>query len=106
MTSLTAQCSRAVKVLERSYLLRSGGEIIERPQFMYMRIAVVIHGDDIPRVLETYELLSTGKYSHASPTMWNAGTAWMRLGTGANRWDPQSMLTPVVKPESKTQWCV
>ena len=40
-----------------------------------MRIAVVIHGDDIPRVLETYELLSTGKYSHASPTMWNAGTA-------------------------------
>ena len=41
---------------------------------MYMRIAIVLHKDDIPRVLETYELLSNGKYSHASPTMWNAGT--------------------------------
>ena len=41
---------------------------------MYMRLAVVIHKDDIPRVLETYDLLSNGKYSHASPTMWNAGT--------------------------------
>jgi len=63
-----------IKTLMRSYLLRCNGCIVERPQHMYMRVAVGIHGDDIKSVIETYNLLSLGYISHASPTMFNAGT--------------------------------
>ena len=60
--------------LESSYLLRINGEVVERPQHMWMRVAAGIHGPSVPRILETYELLSQGLYTHASPTLFNAGT--------------------------------
>lgn len=62
------------KTLEKSYLLRINGAIVERPQHMLMRVAVGIHMDDIPRVLETYSLLSQRYFTHATPTLFNAGT--------------------------------
>lgn len=65
-----------LKTLERSYLLKEGdtGEIIERPQNMWLRVAVGIHKHDIPRVIETYNLMSQFYFTHASPTLFNAGT--------------------------------
>ena len=60
--------------MHRSYLLRVGGEVVERPQFLYMRVAVAIHGDDVSRVLDTYHLLAERAYTHATPTLYNAGT--------------------------------
>ena len=62
------------KTLERSYLLRINGKIVERPQHMIMRVAVGIHGDDIDRVIETYSLMSERYFTHASPTLFNSGT--------------------------------
>eukprot|EP00567_Pseudictyota_dubia_P004422 CAMPEP_0197436222 /NCGR_PEP_ID=MMETSP1175-20131217/3696_1 /TAXON_ID=1003142 /ORGANISM="Triceratium dubium, Strain CCMP147" /LENGTH=821 /DNA_ID=CAMNT_0042965459 /DNA_START=105 /DNA_END=2570 /DNA_ORIENTATION=- len=62
------------KTLEKSYLLKLHGKIAERPQHMLMRVAVGIHLDDIPRVLETYNLLSNRYFTHATPTLFNAGT--------------------------------
>ena len=62
------------KTLERSYLLRIDGKIVERPQHMIMRVAVGIHGSDIDRVIETYNLMSERYFTHASPTLFNAGT--------------------------------
>ncbi|KIY46749.1 RIR1_NEUCR ribonucleoside-diphosphate reductase large chain [Fistulina hepatica ATCC 64428] len=62
------------KTLERSYLLRINGRVAERPQHMIMRVAVGIHGSDIDRVIETYNLMSERYFTHASPTLFNAGT--------------------------------
>ncbi len=62
------------KTLERSYLLRIDGKIAERPQHMLMRVAVGIHGRDIERAIETYNLMSHRYFTHASPTLFNAGT--------------------------------
>ncbi|SCV99886.1 LAFE_0B04676g1_1 [Lachancea fermentati] len=62
------------KTLERSYLLRIDGKVAERPQHLIMRVAVGIHGRDIERVLETYNLMSLRYFTHASPTLFNAGT--------------------------------
>lgn len=62
------------KTLERSYLLKINGEIVERPQHMLMRVSVGIHKDDIPSVIKTYNLLSEGWFTHATPTLFNAGT--------------------------------
>jgi ribonucleotide reductase alpha subunit len=62
------------KTLEKSYLLKMHGKIAERPQLMLMRVAVGIHGDDIPAVIETYNLLSGRFFTHATPTLFNAGT--------------------------------
>jgi ribonucleotide reductase alpha subunit len=62
------------KTLEKSYLLKMHGKIAERPQLMLMRVAVGIHGDDIPRVIETYNHLSDRYFTHATPTLFNAGT--------------------------------
>lgn len=62
------------KTLERSYLVRCGGVIVERPQHMLMRVALGVHGDDIDNVLKTYDLLSQGWFIHATPTLFNAGT--------------------------------
>uniref|UniRef100_A0A7S4ADX9 Ribonucleoside-diphosphate reductase n=1 Tax=Pseudo-nitzschia australis TaxID=44445 RepID=A0A7S4ADX9_9STRA len=62
------------KTLEKSYLLKLNGKIAERPQCMLMRVAVGIHGDDIERVLETYQGLSERYFTHATPTLFNAGT--------------------------------
>mmetsp|Transcript_19727 Transcript_19727/g.38611 ORF Transcript_19727/g.38611 Transcript_19727/m.38611 type:complete len:795 (+) Transcript_19727:262-2646(+) len=62
------------KTLERSYLLRLDGKITERPQHMLMRVAIGIHKDDIDRAIETYELMSQKFFTHATPTLFNAGT--------------------------------
>lgn len=62
------------KTLERSYLLKLNGRTAERPQHMLMRVSVGIHGSDIDRVLETYNLMSERYFTHASPTLFNAGT--------------------------------
>jgi ribonucleoside-diphosphate reductase alpha chain len=62
------------KTLERSYLLRVHGKIIERPQHMLMRVALGIHKNDIDSVIETYELMSDKWFTHATPTLFNAGT--------------------------------
>ncbi|CAN1235126.1 Ribonucleoside-diphosphate reductase large subunit [Linum perenne] len=62
------------KTLERSYLLKVDGQIVERPQHMLMRVAVGIHKNDIDSVLQTYTLMSQGWFTHATPTLFNAGT--------------------------------
>lgn len=62
------------KTLERSYLLKVNGEIVERPQHMLMRVALGIHGEDIDAAIETYHLMSEKWFTHASPTLFNAGT--------------------------------
>ena len=62
------------KTLERSYLLKLNGEIVERPQHMLMRVSVGIHMDDIDNVLSTYELMSKRFFTHATPTLFNSGT--------------------------------
>ncbi|XP_013405225.1 ribonucleoside-diphosphate reductase large subunit [Lingula anatina] len=62
------------KTMERSYLLKINGKVAERPQHMLMRVAVGIHWDDIDAVIETYDLLSEKWFTHASPTLFNAGT--------------------------------
>jgi len=62
------------KTLERSYLLKLNGQIVERPQHMLMRVAVGIHMEDIDSVLETYELMSKKYFTHATPTLFNSGT--------------------------------
>ncbi len=62
------------KTLERSYLLRLHGKVVERPQHMLMRVAVGIHKNDIENAVRTYNDLSEGWYTHATPTLFNAGT--------------------------------
>ena len=62
------------KTLEKSYLLKIDGKIVERPQHMYMRVAIGIHKTDIDSVISTYNLLSERWFTHATPTLFNAGT--------------------------------
>ena len=62
------------KTLERSYLLKLNGRIVERPQHMLMRVAVGIHLDDMDAVVDTYELMSKKYFTHATPTLFNSGT--------------------------------
>lgn len=69
------------KTLERSYLLRIDGKVAERPQHMLMRVAVGIHGEDIDAAIETYNLMSEKYFTHASPTLFNAGTPRPQLSS-------------------------
>lgn len=62
------------RTLARAYLLRDNDRIVERPQIMLMRIAMGIHCGDLERTIETYDFMSRGVFTHASPTMFNAGT--------------------------------
>ena len=62
------------KTLERSYLLRINGKIVERPQHMLMRVSIGIHLNDLDSVIETYDLMSKKFFTHATPTLFNAGT--------------------------------
>ena len=62
------------KTLERSYLLKLNGAVAERPQHMLMRVAVGIHHENIDKALETYDLMSQGFFTHATPTLFNSGT--------------------------------
>jgi ribonucleoside-diphosphate reductase alpha subunit len=63
-----------LKTLEKSYLQRVDGKLIETPQYLFMRVAIGIHGKDVPSVLETYDNMSQGFFIHATPTLFNAGT--------------------------------
>ena len=69
------------KTLEKSYLLRLDGKVVERPQHMLMRVAIGIHMDDLDSVLETYNLLSEKWFTHATPTLFNAGTPKPQLSS-------------------------
>ncbi len=62
------------KTLERSYLLKINGNIVERPQHMLMRVSVGIHKEDLDAAIETYELMSKRMFTHATPTLFNSGT--------------------------------
>ena len=62
------------KTLERSYLLKVQGKVVERPQHMLMRVAVGIHKDDIDSAIRTYHNMSQRWFTHASPTLFNSGT--------------------------------
>ena len=63
-----------LKTLEKGYLQKIDGDIIETPQYLYMRVSIGIHGHDVDHVLETYEAMSKGLFIHATPTLFNAGT--------------------------------
>ena len=69
------------KTLERSYLMKIDGKIVERPQHMLMRVAVGIHGENIEKAIETYNLLSEKWFTHATPTLFNAGTPKPQLSS-------------------------
>lgn len=62
------------KTIERSYLLRLDGEIVERPQHMLMRVSLGIHKDDLEAAVATYNMMSDGWFTHATPTLFNSGT--------------------------------
>ncbi len=69
------------KTLERSYLLKMNGKVAERPQHLLMRVAVGIHQSDIAAAIKTYELMSEKWYTHATPTLFNAGTPKPQLSS-------------------------
>jgi len=69
------------KTLERAYLIKVNKKVIERPQHMWMRVAIGIHGYDIKEILETYDLLSKKYFTHATPTLFNAGTRLPQLSS-------------------------
>lgn len=69
------------RTLERSYLMKIDGKVVERPQHLIMRVAVGIHGDDIAAAIETYNLLSDKWFTHATPTLFNAGTPKPQLSS-------------------------
>jgi len=70
-----------IKTLMKSYLFKIDEQIVERPQYMLMRVAIGIHGEDIASVLETYELMSNKYFIHATPTLFNAGTPHPQLSS-------------------------
>ncbi len=69
------------KTLERAYLLRINKEIVERPQHMWMRVSLGIHGNDFEKAKETYEMMSSKYFTHATPTLFNAGTQRPQLSS-------------------------
>jgi ribonucleotide reductase alpha subunit len=69
------------KTLERAYLMKIKNKIVERPQHMWMRVSLGIHKDNIDRVLETYEFMSQKYFTHATPTLYNAGTPKPQLSS-------------------------
>jgi ribonucleoside-diphosphate reductase alpha chain len=88
------------KTLERSYLLKVDGEVAETPQYLYMRVALGIWGDDWDNVQRTYDMLSEGKFTHATPTLFNAGTRRSQLASCfliANKGDSIEGLFDTVK---------
>ena len=69
------------KTLERAYLMQVNRVIVERPQHMLLRVAIGIHGNDLARVRETYDLMSQKMFTHATPTLFNAGTPHPQLSS-------------------------
>ena len=70
-----------LKTLERAYLLRINDDIMERPQHMWMRVSLGIHGSDLDKVFETYHSMSSLEFTHATPTLFNAGTPRPQLSS-------------------------
>ena len=70
-----------IKTLQKGYLMRFKDEPIERPQHLIMRVALGIHGDDLPKAFETYDLMSKKYFTHATPTLFNAGTPVPQLSS-------------------------
>jgi ribonucleoside-diphosphate reductase alpha chain len=69
------------KTLEYSYLLKINGQVVERPQYMWLRVSVGIHGDNIEKIKETYDLMSQKYFTHATPTLFNSGTLRPQLSS-------------------------
>ena len=96
------------KTLERSYLLKINGRIAETPQHMYMRVALGIWGDNFEQVEKTYELLSLGEFTHATPTLFNSGTKTPQLSSCflvANKGDDIDGLFDTIKDVAKiSKW--
>ena len=69
------------KTLERAYLLKSDGIVLERPQHLWMRVAIELHEGDFAKVRQTYDALSEGYFVHATPTLFNAGTLTTQLSS-------------------------
>jgi ribonucleoside-diphosphate reductase alpha chain len=69
------------KTLERAYLMRTNGRTVERPQYMWLRVSVGIHGSDLCKVRATYDLMSQKYFTHATPTLFNAGTPRPQLSS-------------------------
>jgi ribonucleoside-diphosphate reductase alpha chain len=69
------------KTLERAYLLKAKGVVIERPQHLWMRVAIQLHEVNFPKVRETYDALSLGYFVHATPTLFNSGTLTPQLSS-------------------------
>ena len=69
------------KTLEYSYLLKINGQVVERPQHMWLRVSVGIHGDNIDKIKETYDLMSQKYFTHATPTLFNSGTLRPQLSS-------------------------
>ena len=70
-----------ISTLKKSYLLRLDKEIVETPQFLWMRTSIGIHGSDLARAFETYRLMSTKRFTHATPTLFNSGTPKPQLSS-------------------------
>ena len=96
------------KTLERSYLLKIDGKVVETPQHLYMRVALGIWGDNLKEVQKTYELLSTGQFTHATPTLFNSGTPKPQLSSCflvANKGDDIDSLFDTLKDVAKiSKW--
>ena len=69
------------KTLERAYMMKIGNDIVERPQHMWLRVAIGIHGDNFDRVKETYDCMSQKYFTHATPTLFNSGTPRPQLSS-------------------------
>ena len=69
------------KTLEKSYLMKMDGKIVERPQYLYMRVAIQVHKDSIEEIIKTYDLISQHYFTFASPTMFNAGSRLQNLSS-------------------------
>jgi ribonucleoside-diphosphate reductase alpha chain len=96
------------KTLERSYLLKMNGMVVETPQHMYMRVSLGIWGENLKEVQKTYELLSTGQFTHATPTLFNSGTPKPQLSSCflvANKGDNIDSLFDTLKDVAKiSKW--
>jgi ribonucleoside-diphosphate reductase alpha subunit len=69
------------KTLERAYLMNINGKIVERPQHMWLRVSIGIHGDNFDKIAETYDYMSQKYFTHATPTLFNAGTPHPQLSS-------------------------
>jgi len=69
------------KTLDRAYLMKINGKSVERPQHMWLRVAIGIHGHDMKKIVETYDLMSQKYFTHATPTLFNAGTPKPQLSS-------------------------